>query len=214
MPTLRSDMSAMPRLGGHDDDDDGTIGMGFSILVTVCSLIGMLFCFRRASRLLPRSLNIQLQMFGQNSTNNPGRGPIALSDDDLVGATGLEWEDLEAQLRDDDDDDENDDNVHGGRVRERGEDYDDQDDEMDDMARPLKPMSRKDRYLDEDEDDNGEGQELSNVTVKGRYRDDEDENEDEDDDEDEEFHDFVESAGDKKRDTLFKLEDGDSDRDA
>ncbi|KAI8347911.1 hypothetical protein B0O80DRAFT_463995 [Mortierella sp. GBAus27b] len=132
--------------------------MGFSILVTVCTLAGLLFCFRRASQLLPRNLNIQLQMFGQNNNDNQGRGPIALSDDDIAGATGLDWEDLEAQLHDDIDDEEN-----------------IQDEELQDMAsRPLKPMTRSDRYLDDDDDEENQGQELSSVHATSRYRDDDD----------------------------------------
>ncbi|KAF9953139.1 hypothetical protein BGZ65_004853 [Modicella reniformis] len=97
-------------------------------------------------------------MFGQNdSSNNSGRGPIALSDDDLVGATGIDWEDLEAQLHDND-----------------GED-DTHDEELQDMAsRPLKPMKRSERHLNnngENDDDYSEFQELSSIPATGRYRD-------------------------------------------
>ncbi|KAF8940273.1 hypothetical protein BGZ58_007164 [Dissophora ornata] len=203
MPTIRSDTGAMPR-GLHDDDP--TVGMGFSILVTVCSLIGLLFCFRRASRLLPRNLNMQLQMFGQNNRNAQGRGPIALSEDDLAGATGIDWEDLEAQLQEDEEE---------GEERGQGE-------EMDDMTRPLKPMTRNVRYMDEEEE---EGQELSSVSFRGRYRDDDEDDEDANEDE---FHDFVESAGSKapdsggrpeeserkatQKDTPFSLEDADGEQ--
>ncbi|KAF9346656.1 hypothetical protein BGX26_001832 [Mortierella sp. AD094] len=176
--------------------------MGFSILVTISSLLGLLFCFRKASSLLPRNLNIQLQRFGQNSSSSNGagrRGPIALSDDDLVGATGIEWEDIEAQLHGDDDEE--------GR---------DQEEEMDDMAsRPLKPMSRQDRYLDDEDDE--EGEELSsNVNVNRRYLD--DDYEDEDDDGDANNKATGSEAARRKgestesqKDGLFKLDDADSD---
>ncbi|KAF9117206.1 hypothetical protein BGX27_000055 [Mortierella sp. AM989] len=132
-------------------------------------------------------------MFGQNNSGNGTgrRGPIALSDDDLVGATGIEWEDIEAQLRDDDEEDQ------------------DREEEMDDMAsRPLKPMTGQDRYVDDDDEG---GEELSS-NVNGRYRDDRygDDNGDED----------GEAAGSEQRKKagstvgqkdLFKLEDADSD---
>ncbi|KAF9574121.1 hypothetical protein EC968_007373 [Mortierella alpina] len=98
-----------PRVSPHgiNHDDDATVGMGFSITITVLTLLGLLFCFRRASMLLPRNLSIQLQMFGQNNDNdNSTRGPIALTDDDMTGATGLDWEDLEAQLQDEEETEE------------------------------------------------------------------------------------------------------------
>ncbi|KAF9159845.1 hypothetical protein BGX20_002772 [Mortierella sp. AD010] len=150
----------------------------------------------KASSLLPRNLSIQLQGFGQNSNNNGvgRRGPIALSDDDLVGATGIEWEDIEAQLQGD---------GHG----------EDQEEEMDDMAsRPLKPMSRHDRYLDDDEDEEGEEM-SSNVNVNRPYTDDDDE------DGGDANHEgtnpeatFREGEStESQKDSLFKLEDADSD---
>ncbi|KAF9183349.1 hypothetical protein BGZ51_002732 [Haplosporangium sp. Z 767] len=74
-------------------------------------------------------------MFGENNSSHPGRGPIALSDDDLIGATGVEWEDLEAQFQ--------------------GENGDDEADIA--IARPLKSMSKQGRYTDdivEEEDAN------------------------------------------------------------
>lgn len=174
-------------------------------------LVGLLFCFRRASKLLPRNLNIQLQMFGQSdNSNNPGRGPIALSDDDLAGATGLEWEDLEAPLRNGD----------------FGDDEDVQDEELQDMAsRPLKPMKRQDRYLDNDEDDdNGDeespGQELSSVLVAGRYQDDEDENGEDTDGGSAARSKIVHGKTEPEeamllgqaKDSPFKLDDGDSEQ--
>ncbi|KAG0028732.1 hypothetical protein BGZ81_004460 [Podila clonocystis] len=65
--------------------------------ITVLSLLGLLFCFRRASTLMPRNLSIQLEnMFsGQDGGVRARRGPIALSDEDLVGAQGLDWDELE-----------------------------------------------------------------------------------------------------------------------
>lgn len=183
--------------------------------MTVCTLVGLLFCFRRASKLLPRNLNIQLQMFGQNdSSNNPGRGPIALSDDDIAGATGLEWEDLEVPLRDEDFDAE--------EIV--------QDEELQDMAsRPLKPMKRSERYMDNDEDDDdnddeeNQGQELSSVHVTSRYRDDEDEDADDVDSDSaarsKTVHGKTGSAEPEgplsqgqAKDSPFKLDDGDSEQ--
>ncbi|KAI1320689.1 hypothetical protein EDD11_010223 [Mortierella claussenii] len=151
-------------------------------------------------------------MFGQsNSSHTPGRrGPIALSDDDLVGATGLEWEDLEAQLYDGEiDAEEHQQNEYEGE-------------EMGDMttARPLKPITGRDRYLDDDEEDEeNEGQELSGG-VNARYRDDDD-----DDDDDAKVG---ETSGEEtsegklskskpsaaqKKDMLFQLEDTDPELD-
>ncbi|KAF9214854.1 hypothetical protein BGZ59_002844 [Podila verticillata] len=65
--------------------------------ITALSLLGLLFCFRRASTLMPRNLSIQLEnMFsGQNGGVRARRGPIALSDEDLAGATGIDWDELE-----------------------------------------------------------------------------------------------------------------------
>ncbi|KAG0012124.1 hypothetical protein BGZ80_000189 [Entomortierella chlamydospora] len=142
------------------------------------------------------TLRIQLQRFGQNNSSNDvgRRGPIALSDDDLVGATGIEWEDIEAQLHGDN---------HG----------EDQEEEMDDMtSRPLKPMSRQDRYLYDDEDEEGEEM-SSNVNVNRPYADDEGE------DDGDVNHEGTNSEAalregestESQKDSLFKLEDADSD---
>ncbi|KAG0361634.1 hypothetical protein BGZ54_009029 [Gamsiella multidivaricata] len=171
--------------------------------------MGLIFCFRRASKLFPRNLNIQLQMFGQNNNDSqsPGRGPIALSDDDLAGATGIDWEDLEGQLGDEDGNDDN-----------------DEEEEMDDMVggsgglgegRPLKPMKRLERYLDGDDDEEQEGQELSDVRVtssSSRYHD------DDDDEEEGAAHlktprgSDTQEGGRIQKDALFKLEDADSEQ--
>lgn len=178
-----------------------------SILVTVCTLAGLLFCFRRASKLLPRNLNIQLQMFGQSDAGNtPGRGPIALSDDDLAGATGLEWEDLDAQLHDDEYD-----------INEEEEEEDAPDEELQDMAsRPLRPMKRPERYHDNDDGDEDhaeedQGQELSSFTGgAGRYRDDGD-----DDDALDAQGKAVASEGplsQRPKDSPFQLDDEDSEQ--
>ncbi|KAG0052747.1 hypothetical protein BGZ83_002151 [Gryganskiella cystojenkinii] len=90
---------------GATHEDDPKAGMAFSIAITVGTLLGLLFCFRRASKLLPRNLNIQLQLFKENLTGNgrsagsqERRGPIALSDDDLEGATGIDWEALDEEF--------------------------------------------------------------------------------------------------------------------
>ncbi|KAF9198346.1 hypothetical protein BGZ49_000849 [Haplosporangium sp. Z 27] len=183
---------------GLQSDDDSIAGMGFSIFITVCSLLGLLFCFRRASMLLPRNLNIQLQRFNQDSDSNGigRRGPIALSEDDILGATGLEWEDIETQLNEDDE--------------ER-----DQEEEMDDMAsRPLKPMSSQDRYVDDDDE---EGEEMSsNVNINNRRYRDNDDNDDNDDavegeGEINENPEVTSGKGAAQKDSLFQLEDGDSD---
>ncbi|KAF8942710.1 hypothetical protein BGZ47_006200 [Haplosporangium gracile] len=134
MPFIRFDTGATPTGFG---DDDPTVGMGFSILITICSLAGLLFCFRKASTLIPRSLTIPLQMFGgQNSGSNATRGPIALSDDDLEGATRIDWDELDAQFEDLGDN-------GGGEelTAARG------------GGRLLKPMTRQTRYLDDDDED-------------------------------------------------------------
>ncbi|KAF9144350.1 hypothetical protein BGX30_013058 [Mortierella sp. GBA39] len=136
MPYIRSDSGAMPTGFG---DDEPTIGMGFSIIITICSLAGLLFCFRKASSLMPRSLTIPLQMFGgQNSSNSAARGPIALSDDDLEGATRIDWDELDAQLEDLGDEGGEELVAAGGG------------------GRLLKPMTRQGRYLDDD-DENEDG---------------------------------------------------------
>ncbi|KAF9438552.1 hypothetical protein BGZ76_006934 [Entomortierella beljakovae] len=150
-----------------------------------------------------------LQMFGNNNNNNGAgrRGPIALTDDDLVGATGIEWEDIEAQLRDGEDEDiimdDSDDD----------DDYEDQEELQDMASRPLKPINSKDRYLDDDDEDD-EGEEMTSQ-VNQRYRDD-------DDDDDDGAH-AGNSTGESnilqnqagidenQKDPAFKLDDGDSD---
>ncbi|ORZ14854.1 hypothetical protein BCR41DRAFT_381050 [Lobosporangium transversale] len=177
MSYTRSDSAIVPN-ALHDDDP--TWGMGFSVIVTICSLLGLVFCFRRASTLLPRNLNIQLQLFGGDNSDRNGlgigrRGPIALSDDDLEGATGLEWEDLEAQFHGEGYED----GLDGGDGDgdEDGNEY--HEEEMENMtagSRLLKPISRQNRYLDEDEDDEEEeeGQEMMGG-VNARYRDDDEE---------------------------------------
>ncbi|KAF9934801.1 hypothetical protein FBU30_000095 [Linnemannia zychae] len=111
--------------------------MGFSIVVTICTLAGLLFCFRRASALMPRNLTIPLQMFGQSSDLT--RGPIALSDDDMEGATRIDWEELDAQFVDLDGDDES--SVTNG------------DAEDDAGARLLNPVKKQTQYLDNDDVD-------------------------------------------------------------
>ncbi|KAK3842729.1 MAG: hypothetical protein J3R72DRAFT_125805 [Linnemannia gamsii] len=174
--------------------------MGFSIFITICSLAGLLFCFRRASTLLPRNLTIPLQMFGQNNNNSTTRGPIALSDDDLEGATRIDWDELDAQFEDIDED-----GYVGGRASGASGAV---------GGQVLKPVTRQARYLDDNEDDEGEG-EVQPFRTSGLESDgDEDDNDapfvdDEDDDDNEESEVVVESALDKaaKKDRLFSLED-------
>ncbi|KAF9163373.1 hypothetical protein DFQ26_002662 [Actinomortierella ambigua] len=60
-----------------------------SSVITVVTLLGLWYCFRRASTLFPRGISIPLDNFiaGQQTR---GRGPIALSDDDWRDAEALE----------------------------------------------------------------------------------------------------------------------------
>ncbi|CAO3563107.1 unnamed protein product [Mortierella alpina] len=147
-------------------DDDATVGMGFSITITVLTLLGLLFCFRRASTLLPRNLSIQLQMFGQNGDNSSARGPIALTDDDMTGATGLDWEDLEAQLHDEEDLEELEDIQPTSRAQRPKKQvrYADDVDVDGDAAKPLTTTvfrsGATERYTD-DHDESGDEQDSS-----------------------------------------------------
>ncbi|KAF9949891.1 hypothetical protein BGZ72_008344 [Mortierella alpina] len=137
--------------------------MGFSITITVLTLLGLLFCFRRASMLLPRNLSIQLQMFGQDNNNSNARGPIALTDDDMTGATGLDWEDLEAQLHNEEDVEELED-IQPLRQRQEG--------------RTQRPVTKRVRYADEDADEDAAKPLTSSSGLGGAYTDDNDESED------------------------------------
>ncbi|KAG0289056.1 hypothetical protein BGZ96_007291 [Linnemannia gamsii] len=187
MPYIRSDSGAMPTGFG---DDDPTIGMGFSIVITICSLAGLLFCFRRASALIPRNLTIPLQMFGggggQSNRSSATRGPIALSDDDMEGATRIDWDELDAQFEDL--------NGNGGEELQAAGG----------SGRLLKPVTRQARYLDDDGDEDGsqDDGEPYRMTAGG-----EDENAApfaDDDDEELEAGTEVPGKGAKK-DQLFKL---------
>ncbi|KAF9089199.1 hypothetical protein BGX29_012173 [Mortierella sp. GBA35] len=196
MPFIkRSAPGAMPTGFG---DDDPTIGMGFSIFITVCSLAGLIFCFRRASTLIPRNLTIPLQMFGGqgSSSNSTQRGPIALSDDDLEGATGIDWEELDAQLED----------VHG----EDGEEMLVAEGEGGGVGgRLLKPVTRQARYLDDDEEEEeGQGQNVGYKTTEAEEEDDDAPFVDDDEDLEAEA---VQSEG-LKKDRLFKLDDEESEQ--
>ncbi|KAG0275172.1 hypothetical protein BGZ95_009107 [Linnemannia exigua] len=185
-------------------DDDPSVGMGFSILITVCSLAGLLFCFRRASTLLPRNLTIPLQMFGQNNNSSTTRGPIALSDDDLEGATRIDWDELDAQFEDVDEDGYVGGRVGGGASGAGG-------------GQVLKPVTRQARYLDDDEDEEGEGGVQPFRTTGLGGGDSENGNDapfldDEGDDDSEELGVEVDSAPGKavKKDRLFSLDDEES----
>jgi len=75
-------------------------------------------------------------MFGQS---NATRGPIALSEDDLEGATGIDWEELDAQLEEADVDGEltpGTSAAAAGAGTGRG------------MDQLLKPMSKQTRFAD------------------------------------------------------------------
>ncbi|KAF9585599.1 hypothetical protein BGW38_001621 [Lunasporangiospora selenospora] len=220
------------------DDDQPVVGMGFSIAITVFSLLGLLYCFRRASTLLPRGLNIPLQIFnggsGASGDRLSRRGPIALSDDDLHGATGLDWEDVDAQLEEDGlifRDGHDDDNDAVDLCL--GEDEDgDSIDESEEVAasRPLTNMSRKKlglgvRFKDDEEIDSFENEEeamgrpLTDMSQKMpgfgvRFKDDED---DEDDEENGSFGENVSGEGrqvsSQQSEALGSYHDYDTDND-
>ncbi|KAF9907907.1 hypothetical protein EC991_010420 [Linnemannia zychae] len=180
MPFIRSDSGAMPTGFG---DDDPTVGMGFSILITICSLAGLLFCFRRASTLLPRNLTIPLQMFGQNNNSSSStRGPIALSDDDMEGATRIDWEELDAQFED------------MGNASGTGG-----------SERMLAPVTRQARYLDDDEEADGEAQPFRTSGFEGN--DDAPFLDDDEDDVDQALEAEVAPGKPAKSDQLFNLDD-------
>ncbi|KAF9122780.1 hypothetical protein BGW39_009491 [Mortierella sp. 14UC] len=161
--------------------------MGFSILVTICSLTGLLFCFRRASTLLPRNLTIPLQMFGQNNSSSSTRGPIALSDDDMEGATRIDWEELDAQFED-----MGDASGTGG------------------SGRMLTPVAKQARYLDDDEDDDGEGQPFRTSGFEGD--DDAPFLDNDEDDVNEQLETEDTSGKTAKEDGLFNLDDEESEQ--
>ncbi|KAF9977023.1 hypothetical protein BGZ73_007231 [Actinomortierella ambigua] len=70
-------------------EDPSTVGMIVSTVITLLTLLGLLYCFRRASTLFPRGISIPLDNFmaGQRTR---GHGPIALTDDDWRDADMLE----------------------------------------------------------------------------------------------------------------------------
>ncbi|KAF9964251.1 hypothetical protein BGZ70_006718 [Mortierella alpina] len=106
-------------------------------------------------------------MFGQNNDNSSARGPIALTDDDMTGATGLDWEDLEAQLHDEEEDLEELEDVQPLGKAQRPKKqvrYADDVDADGDAAKPLtSTMSTSEptgRYTD-DNDESGDDQDQS-----------------------------------------------------
>ncbi|KAF9540019.1 hypothetical protein EC957_004721, partial [Mortierella hygrophila] len=146
-----------------------------------------------ASSLMPRSLTIPLQMFGgQNSSNSATRGPIALSDDDLEGATRIDWDELDAQFEGLGDGDGEELVAAGGG------------------GRLLKPMTRQARYLDDDDEDGSQDDGEPYRMTSGA-----DDVDDDDDapfvDDDEELEAEVEVPGKgAKKDQLFKLDTNES----
>ncbi|KAG0210114.1 hypothetical protein BGX28_009655 [Mortierella sp. GBA30] len=114
-------------------------------------------------------------MFGQASDANNSRGPIALTDDDLEGATGLDWEDLEAQMQGVEEEQEEMEDMESTRVEESA-------------AKPLKSASKKQvRYEDDDEND-AAAQLLKPMSGQkgGRYKYDDGHGESDDEEEEEE----------------------------
>ncbi|KAF9150372.1 hypothetical protein BG015_007822 [Linnemannia schmuckeri] len=79
---------------------------------------------------------------GFNSGSNATRGPIALSDDDLEGATRIDWDELDAQFENLSDNGSGEELVAAGGG-----------------GRLLKPMTRQTRYLDDDDEDNSQDEE-------------------------------------------------------
>ncbi|KAG0357915.1 hypothetical protein BG005_002980 [Podila minutissima] len=140
--------------------------------ITVLSLLGLLFCFRRASTLMPRNLSIQLEnMFsGQDGGVRARRGPIALSDEDLAGAQGLDWDELEDHSLDrtvialDSDEEENE--------QDEGQ-------ELQEGTRAFAPYTEDD---DEDAQEEEEGAYNVSVNVPERQEDSQFQLDDEDDD--------------------------------
>lgn len=128
---------------------------------------------------------------GQNSRGSATRGPIALSDDDMEGATRIDWDELDAQFEDLGGDDGEELQAAGGG------------------GRLLKPVTRQARYLDDDrdEDDSQDDGEPYRMTTGG---------EDEDaapfvDDDDDELEAGTAVAGKgAMKDRLFKLDTDES----
>ncbi|KAG9072043.1 hypothetical protein KI688_006265 [Linnemannia hyalina] len=145
-----------------------------------------------ASSLMPRNLTIPLQMFGgQSSSNSATRGPIALSDDDLEGATRIDWDELDAQFEDLGDEDSEELVAGGGG------------------GRLLKPMTRQARYLDDDDEDGSQDDGEPYRMTSGADDVDDDAPFVVDDDEELEAEVEVPGKGAKK-DQLFKLDTNES----
>ncbi|KAF9411265.1 hypothetical protein BGZ94_001391 [Podila epigama] len=70
-------------------------GVVFQTVITIVSFAGLLYCFRRASTFMPRNISIQLENIFTGHSDGRRRGPIALSDEDMAGATGIDWDELE-----------------------------------------------------------------------------------------------------------------------
>lgn len=120
--------------------------------------------------LMPRNLSIQLEnMFsGQDGGVRTRRGPIALSDEDLAGATGIDWDELEDHAVDRTvialDSDEEEDGQDEGQELQEGtgpfsrytEDDDDEEDEGAYHVSVNLPETSKDSpfQLDDQDDDN------------------------------------------------------------
>jgi hypothetical protein len=124
---------------------------------------------------------------GQNSRSNATRGPIALSDDDLEGATRIDWDELDAQFEDLNGDDGEELQAAGGN------------------GRLLKPVTRQARYLDDDGEEDGsqDDGEPYRMTTGGDI---EDEAPFMDDDDEESEAGMAIPGKGAKKDPLFKLD--------
>lgn len=120
--------------------------------------------------LMPRNLSIQLENLfsGQDGGVRARRGPIALSDEDLAGATGIDWDELEEHAVDRtvialDSDEEEDEQDEGQELQEGTGPFaqytEDDDDEEEEGAYHISvnvPETSKDSpfQLDDEDDDN------------------------------------------------------------
>lgn len=127
---------------------------------------------------------------GQNSSNNATRGPIALSDDDLEGATRIDWDELDAQFEDLEGEDGEELVAAGGG------------------GRLLKPVTRQAQYLDDDDEDGNQDDEEPYRMSSGAG---DAGNDAPFVDDDEELEAEEEAPGkDAKKDRLFKLDANES----
>ncbi|KAG0226158.1 hypothetical protein BGW42_003900 [Actinomortierella wolfii] len=186
-----------------DEDEPSTWSMILSTIITIVTLVGLWYCFRRASTLFPRAISIPLDNFMQGQRSRR-RGPIALDDDDWRDAEVLEEglfveDNVDDNEHDDDDEDYDHVNDHHNNNNHRYRSYNHETGTRDDGgSRPLLPVTTADTQRfsleiegEEDEDDEEVEQDrrvlgrkeedVSTTMVYDIGGDDEDNSDDEDD---------------------------------